>query len=697
MPRFLNNVDLLGNQLQNAVIQPLGVDPGSPKVGQIWFHNTAGADTQGRIKVKLGTRTLTLDDQYVTGVVAGGTPNGIVIGGTALAPTVSMALASGAQIGALAIADYNLIHTATNLATNSALVQRDGTGGAAFTAISIANAPVAGTDGVNKAYADSIAAGFDPKASVVLATNAPLPACTYSNGTAGVGATLTETANGALTTTLIDGTGVYTLQVGDRILVKNQATAFQNGIYTVTTLGTAGTQFVLTRTTDFNSASAGPGQISTGAFCFVEQGTYAVTQWILSTTGAVTVGTTGLSFSQFGAASAYTNGNGLSLGGNVFSVNLTGTNTLEFNSTALRLKSSATANQVLLSGGTGVEPAYGALPLGNASAVSGTLGKANGGFGQDVSTGVVANTFAAAPNGASGAVSFRAIVPADLPTTGTVGAGTYTKVTVDAYGRISASAALAATDIPALDFAKITTGIVPTTQGGTGLSLANISSLPVPHRMAVIAMASGNTNIAAPGANIDGVAMSAGQRILLTGQTTTSQNGLWIWNGAAAALTRPADYAAASASMAYQYIQVDVLPGGTANGGTTWYLSTSGAVTIDTTGTAWAVMPTNIASGAVGLLPLANGGTNASTAAGARTNLGAAGVYNNTITGDGTTTNFVVTHGLNSSNVTAKITDPTANNEEVFPNIQYTSVNTYTVIFSVAPTNGVVYGVRAVG
>lgn len=682
MPKFLNNVDLNNNQLMNARVHNLASDPGSPGVGLIWFHTTAGADTQGRLKVKLQTRTLILDDQYVTSVGAG---TGVTIGGTALAPVVNVQAASGSVPGLLAAADYTLLHTATNLATGSALVQRDSGGTAAFSMVSIANAPTLGTDAVNKSYADSIAAGFDPKASTVLATTGALPACSYANGTNGVGATLTCSANTVLTTTLIDGTATYVLQVGDRVLVKNQAAGLQNGIYTVTSLGVGGSApWVLTRATDFNTVTTGPGLVSPGSFLFVENGANATTQWIMNTVNPIVMGTTALAFTQFGAGSTYTNGNGLSLGGNTFSVNLTGTNTLEFNAGALRVKSSATANQVLLSGGTGVEPAYGALPLGNASAVTGTLGKANGGFGMDITTGQAQNQFWASPNGGSGALALRAIAAADLPTSGIGAGGTYTKLTIDTYGRATGFSSLLAADIPNLDFAKITTGVVPSTQGGTGYNLTHVKYTPGPLRLAArVVVTSNMANLSAPGATLDGMAMSVGDRVLLVAQTTTSQNGLWIWQGAAAAMTRPEDFAAASATMAYYGMEVGVLQG-TVGAGTAYWLATSGAITIDTTGLTFTQLLTPAAA-LTGQVPVTNGGTGSGTAAGARTNLGAMGRYTVAV-GNGALTSIVVNHGLGNANVNVSVYEPGASNAQVYPDVQFTDANNVTLIFAVAPT-----------
>jgi hypothetical protein len=177
--------------------------------------------------------------------------------------------------------------------------------------------PTNNGDAASKSYVDtqvqSAAAGLDVKGSCVAATTANLTA-TYNNGASGVGATLTASANGTLT---IDGFGPVT--VGQRLLVKDQTTGFQNGIYSVTDAGSAGTPWILTRANDFDTAN--PGNITPNAFTFIEQGTtQADTQWVLTTNSPITVGTTALVFSQFGAASAYVAGNGLLLTGNSFSV-----------------------------------------------------------------------------------------------------------------------------------------------------------------------------------------------------------------------------------------------------------------------------------------------------------------------------------------------------------------------------------------
>ncbi len=133
----------------------------------------------------------------------------------------------------------------------------------------------------------------------VLNTIANIPPClvastanltaTYANGTSGVGATLTN--SGTQAALIIDG---VTLAVGNRVLVKNQATALQNGIYTVTNIGSASTNWILTRATDFDSAM----QMTRGNVIHAISGTInAITIWML-TSIVTTVGTDSLIFAN---------------------------------------------------------------------------------------------------------------------------------------------------------------------------------------------------------------------------------------------------------------------------------------------------------------------------------------------------------------------------------------------------------------
>lgn len=178
------------------------------------------------------------------------------------------------------------INTFPNSATFSSIALTSGT---------ITSTPVGIHDIANKEYVDATAGGINFHESVDHATTTALPTCTYNNGSSGVGATLTASANGALS---IDGFAVST---ADRVLIKNQANQAQNGVYVVTQTGSAGTPFILTRASDFNTAGSGPNQIDAGDFFLVTTGTVnANTAWVQQTPLPITIGTTAIVFVQFG-------------------------------------------------------------------------------------------------------------------------------------------------------------------------------------------------------------------------------------------------------------------------------------------------------------------------------------------------------------------------------------------------------------
>ena len=178
---------------------------------------------------------------------------------------------------------------------------------ATLTSGTITTAPTNNTDIVNKQYADAIASGIHFHEAVALATTAALPANTYNNGTSGVGATLTANANGALS---IDSTLTV---VAERVLIKNEVAGANNGVYVVTQVGSAGTPYILTRATDFDSVGTGVDQIDEGDFFLVTSGVANLnTAWVQQTAPPITIGTTPIVFQQFSAPITYTAGTGLS-------------------------------------------------------------------------------------------------------------------------------------------------------------------------------------------------------------------------------------------------------------------------------------------------------------------------------------------------------------------------------------------------
>lgn len=270
--------------------------------------------------------------------------------------------------------------------------------------------PTLAQDAATKAYVDSTAQGLDVKSSCRLATAAALPAVTYANGTAGVGATLTASAVGALS---VDGIAVA---LNDRVLVKDQASSLQNGIYTVTTLGTVSVAFVLTRATDMDQAAEFPA-----GFAFIEEGnTNADSGWVCTTDAPVTVGTTNITFAQFSGAGQITAGAGLTKTGNTLDVNVdsraSGTKTIAIVSDEVRIDSAWTGQNTITTLGTVTTGTW------NATAI----GLAYGGTGQSNTS--VARYYAfMGPNNAAGNASFREILTSDIApiTGGSFDAGTY--------------------------------------------------------------------------------------------------------------------------------------------------------------------------------------------------------------------------------------------------------------------------------
>jgi hypothetical protein len=206
----------------------------------------------------------------------------------------------------------------------------------------------------------------------------------------------------------------------------------------------------------------------------------------------------------------------------------------------------------------------------------------------------------------------------------------------------------------------------------------------------------GNISVNAPGANLDGFALAAGERILLTAQNTPSQNGIWVWNGAAVALTRPTDFQTGSTEHPGTAAFVE---NGTDNIKITYNMNTSGDVVVDTTAQTWTKSsgastltfnaPLTQSGNTVSLnngnpLPIANGGTGSATAPAARAALGAVGKFATTV-GDGASTSFNVNHNLGTEDITLQVIDMGTGNAELcqwIPN----GVNSVTVgPFGIAP------------
>lgn len=224
--------------------------------------------------------------------------------------------------------------------------------------------PTDAQDAATKNYVDGLSQGLSWKDSVRATTIA-------------AGTLATSFENGDV----IDG---VTLATGNRILIKNQATASENGIYTVNSSGAP------TRATDADTGA----EILMSAV-FVEEGSLADTAWVLQTNGPITLGATSLTWAQFGAGTSYTEGNGIDITGNTISVDgplsvlYGGLGVASPTDHSVLVGSGATAVTAIsvgatgqvLRGVTGGDPAFGAVDL--TADVTGTLPTSKGGTGGD--------------------------------------------------------------------------------------------------------------------------------------------------------------------------------------------------------------------------------------------------------------------------------------------------------------------------
>ncbi len=397
--------------------------------------------------------------------------------------------------------DTRYVNVSGDTMLNNATLTFQGTGGI----YGLTATPTNADEAASKAYVDSVAAGLDPKASVRAATTAAI------------------TLSGTQT---IDG---IALNVGDRVLVKNQADAKTNGIYTVA----AG---AWPRAADSDGTPA--NEVSGSNYVFVEAGgtVNASTGWVLQGIGNLAVGTDNLNWIQFSAAGTYSAGTGLTLTGTVFSLSAPVSTALG----GTGLSSTGTANQLLTvnTGGTGLEYktiaastdagklgatvdlSSGNIVIGTTAVLAVSAGTTSTGLtigavetAQEVvitanlnaelqglaglsTTGLVTRT-------AAGTFSQRSVtstgstltitngdgvagnINVDLATITQANSGSFVKVTLDSYGRVIGNTAVTAADLTGgfsagtgITFGTPSSGVVPIQNDGVlALSVSTVSTL----------------------------------------------------------------------------------------------------------------------------------------------------------------------------------------------------------------------------
>jgi hypothetical protein len=227
------------------------------------------------------------------------------------------------------------------------------TGGTLSGALILNADPTTALGASTKQYVDNAITAVNPATSVLAASTTGFTVV-YFNGVSGVGATLTNA--GAQAAFLIDGQSPI---VGQRVLIKNQGSTFQNGVYTVTVIGTGLTNWVLTRALDYDQSS----DINNTGVINVLSGTVnALTGWLINSS-VTNIGTDAITYTQYNAAPISTTQYAVLVGGASNSVASVGP---------------GSAGQALLSGGAAANPAYSTPTYPSASGSSGQVIISNG-------------------------------------------------------------------------------------------------------------------------------------------------------------------------------------------------------------------------------------------------------------------------------------------------------------------------------
>ena len=295
--KFLTNIDLNENALVKASFEVLTTDPSTALFdGRMYFNSVDGV-----IKIYDSTasawRRVVAGIGETAGVIAAGThATALTIADSGGQISITPNLATSASAGLFSATDFTKLADATADATASKLVMRDASGQAKIAT------PTDSAHIATKGYVDAARQGLDVKQSVRVATAAAIN----------------------LSTNLVAGQTIdgVALVAGDRVLVKDQVTGTENGIYVSVASGAG------VRSSDANG-TADTGELKPGTFTFVEEGTANSDKgFVVSTNGTITVGSTAIAWTQFSGAGSFTAGDGLSQNGNTINVNVTADRTV---------------------------------------------------------------------------------------------------------------------------------------------------------------------------------------------------------------------------------------------------------------------------------------------------------------------------------------------------------------------------------
>jgi hypothetical protein len=485
--------------------------------------------------------------------------------------------------------------------------------------------PVNASDAATKQYVDDVAQGLNIHDAVAAATTGTLATATggtitYNNGSSGVGATLTTT--GSYTT--IDSVNIAT--VGTRILVKNEANAVHNGIYTYTS------STVITRATDYDSVP----EVEAGDFVFVTGGTlYDNTGWVQTST-VTAIGTAGntIDFVQFSGAGTYNAGTGLTLTGTTFSVNASQTQITSVGTlTGLNVNGNITAANITANTGAFTGNGSGLSALNASNITTGTLAQARL---ANSSLTVNGTAISLGSSGTITANTTQSLSNGSYLTGGSFNGGSAITFAVDATDAATASKVVARDANGSFSANIITANSFSGPVTGSGANLTNLNASNI--SSGTLAQA----RLANSSLTVNGTSISLGGSGTITANTTQSlSNGSYITGGSfngGAAITFAVD--ATDAATASKVVARDANGSFSSNVITATTFSGSGA-NITT------INASNISSGTLAQARLANssltvngtsislGGSGTVTA-----NTGSTLTFSNGGTGDASGTTF---------------------------------------------------------
>lgn len=417
--------------------------------------------------------------------------------------------------------------------------------------------PSSASDAATKQYVDNVALGLRWKNPVRAAT----------------------TVNGTLATAFENGDTIdgITLATNDRILLKNQTDAKENGIYVVQASGAP------VRATDADSTSE-----LNSATVMVMSGSVNADFLFTQTTDNPVIATDNIVWAQFTGGTSYTAGDGMTLTGFDFSVNVDST-TIEINSDTLRIAATAAGAGLIGGGGSALAVGAGSGITVNANDVA--LASSTGGAGLTYTTGVLAvgagngitvnaDDVALASSVAGNALTYTSGVLDVAP-------GTGLEISSDTI-RIAAAAAGAGLIGGA--------GSALAVGAGTGITV-NADDVAIDtsyldgvidgktHKKPVRAATTATITISNPGTAVfDGITLTSGERLLVKDQSTATQNGIYTFNGSSSALTRTTDADASAEVLSGMLVPVAE---GTLSADTLWMLTTDGTITLGSTNLAF--------------------------------------------------------------------------------------------------------------